>query len=92
LATFANNRSIYPNTHSPKPIENPEPFGVPHRFRLLPEVASGGRVFSSREDVKARRDVEKVAEIVVAAAFQLHRNLGPGLLESVYEAVLASMR
>jgi hypothetical protein len=38
-ATFANNRSIYPNAHPPKPIENPEPFGVPHRFRLLPEVA-----------------------------------------------------
>jgi iron complex transport system substrate-binding protein len=32
-----------------------------------------------------------VAAIVVTAALQLHRDLGPGLLESVYEAVLAKM-
>ena len=45
----------------------------------------------SREDAKARRDIEEVAAIVVTAALQLHRDLGPGLLESVYEAVLAKM-
>lgn len=33
--------------------------------------------------------IEKLATIVVDTAFHLHRNLGPGLLESVYEAVLA---
>jgi GxxExxY protein len=44
---------------------------------------------ASREDAKARRDIEEVAAIVVDAALQLHRDLGPGLLESVYEAVLA---
>jgi iron complex transport system substrate-binding protein len=32
-----------------------------------------------------------VAAIVVDAALQLHRDLGPGLLESVYEAVLAKI-
>lgn len=37
------------------------------------------------------RDVEEVAALVVDAALQLHRDLGPGLLESVYEAVLARM-
>jgi len=36
-------------------------------------------------------DVEEVSAIVVDAAFHLHRDLGPGLLESVYEAVLARM-
>lgn len=46
---------------------------------------------ASREDAKARRDIEEVAAIVVDAALQLHRDLGPGLLESVYEAVLAKM-
>lgn len=46
---------------------------------------------ASREDAKARRDVEEVAAIVVDAALQLHRDLGPGLLESVYEAVLAKI-
>lgn len=45
----------------------------------------------SREDAKARRDVEEVAALVVDASLQLHRELGPGLLESVYEAVLARM-
>ena len=32
-----------------------------------------------------------MAAIVVDAALQLHRDLGPGLLESVYEAVLAKI-
>ncbi|QFY91186.1 GxxExxY protein [Magnetovirga frankeli] len=45
----------------------------------------------SREGAKTRRDVEEVSAIVVDAALQLHRDLGPGLLESVYEAVLAKM-
>jgi GxxExxY protein len=48
-------------------------------------------IHASREDAKARRDVEQVAAMVVDAALQLHRDLGPGLLESVYEAVLAKM-
>lgn len=34
-------------------------------------------------------DVEAVAREVVDCAFAIHRDLGPGLLESVYEAVLA---
>ncbi|MBM9538395.1 GxxExxY protein [Desulfobulbus alkaliphilus] len=45
----------------------------------------------SREDAKARRDIEEVAAIVVDVALQLHRDFGPGLLESVYEAMLAHM-
>ena len=31
----------------------------------------------------------ETAKIVVDAAYKIHRGLGPGLLESVYEAVLA---
>ncbi|MBA3018760.1 MAG: GxxExxY protein [Proteobacteria bacterium] len=31
----------------------------------------------------------EIAKIVVDAAYHVHRRLGPGLLESVYEAVLA---
>lgn len=30
----------------------------------------------------------ELAEIVVDASFQIHRTLGPGLLESAYEAIL----
>jgi GxxExxY protein len=48
-------------------------------------------IHASREDAKARRDVEEAAAVVVDAALQLHRDLGSGLLESVYEAVLAKM-
>jgi iron complex transport system substrate-binding protein len=36
-------------------------------------------------------DVEEIAAEVVDAAFHLHRDLGPGLLETVYEAVLEKM-
>jgi len=36
-------------------------------------------------------NVEEVSSVVVDTAFHLHRNLWPGLLESVYEAVLARM-
>ncbi len=32
-----------------------------------------------------------IAKIVVQTAFDLHREIGPGLLESVYEVLLASM-
>ena len=32
--------------------------------------------------------VDRVAEAVVDAAFRVHENLGPGLLESVYETCL----
>lgn len=48
-------------------------------------------IHASREDAKTRRDIEEVAAIVVDVALKLHRDLGPGLLESVYEAVLAKI-
>lgn len=45
----------------------------------------------SREDAKTRRSVEETATIVIDTALQIHYDLGPGLLESVYEAVLANI-
>ena len=36
------------------------------------------------------RDIEQVSGDVVDLAYRLHRDLGPGLLESVYEAVMAA--
>jgi GxxExxY protein len=36
------------------------------------------------------RDVERLARIAVDCGLRVHRDLGPGLLESVYEAVMAA--
>ena len=44
-----------------------------------------------REGAKARKSLDEIAEIVVNTAFHLHKELGPGLLESVYEAVLSRL-
>lgn len=35
-------------------------------------------------------DLETVAADVIDQAFQLHRDLGPGLLETVYETILTA--
>lgn len=37
------------------------------------------------------KNIEEISAEVVDAAFHLHRDLGPGLLESVYEVVLAKL-
>jgi GxxExxY protein len=37
----------------------------------------------------AVRDFDDITDSIIDAAIQIHRDLGPGLLESVYEAVLA---
>jgi GxxExxY protein len=35
------------------------------------------------------RDIEELARLAIDAGFHIHRELGPGLFESVYEALLA---
>jgi GxxExxY protein len=37
------------------------------------------------------RDLEEISGDVLDCAIQLHRDLGPGLLENVYEAILTAM-
>lgn len=46
---------------------------------------------NSREAAKTRRDLEELSSIVVDCGYRLHVELGPGLLESVYEVVLADL-
>ncbi|MDE2715823.1 MAG: GxxExxY protein [Chloroflexota bacterium] len=41
------------------------------------------------EQNDSERHINKVSKEVVASAIEVHRNLGPGLLESAYEACLA---
>ena len=38
---------------------------------------------------KTREEIEQIAEVVVDAMVKVHRALGPGLLESAYQACLA---
>ncbi len=35
-----------------------------------------------------KRDLEEIARVAIDCGFKLHQNLGPGLLESVYERLL----
>ena len=37
------------------------------------------------------KDIDQISSDVIAAAIRIHRDLGPGLLESVYETVLAGV-
>jgi GxxExxY protein len=39
--------------------------------------------------MKGKEDLERIATIVVDAVYVIHRALGPGLLESAYQACLA---
>jgi iron complex transport system substrate-binding protein len=47
-----------------------------------------GRLTQRRRDAE-RTDINSISGAIVDAAFHIHRTLGPGLLESVYEVVLA---
>ena len=35
-------------------------------------------------------DIEELARLAIDEGFRIHKELGPGLLESVYEAILAA--
>ena len=44
----------------------------------------------TREGAKHKLELEELASIAVDCGFHIHKELGPGLLESVYETVLAA--
>ena len=41
------------------------------------------------ESAESAEEINRLTEIIIGAAIEVHRNLGPGLLESAYEACLA---
>lgn len=45
--------------------------------------------FAFRANAATTSRLDDIAGAIVDAALQTHRDLGPGLLESVYEAILA---
>jgi GxxExxY protein len=65
-------------------------------IRLSSGFWSGGRIdeFGSHEDTKAQRDspldIEQLCSVIVDCGYRLHRDVGPGLLESAYEMILAN--
>jgi len=50
---------------------------------------STGLQFPDWKQVRIPSDVERLATIVVDSVFSVHKELGPGLLESAYEACLS---
>ena len=46
---------------------------------------------STRKERGMGLNIEELSAVVVDTAFHLHKDLGPGLLESVYETVLAGL-
>jgi GxxExxY protein len=58
---------------------------------VLPRLTPIRWADRSREDREGKkmRDVDDITETIVDSALQIHRDLGPGLLESVYEIILA---
>jgi len=54
------------------------------------EMPPAERTRSSRTDAEAQRMTEnEIGTLVIESAIAIHRQLGPGLLETVYEVVLA---
>lgn len=42
----------------------------------------------SAEDAEKRTQYDRITEAIIGAAIEVHKSLGPGLLESAYEACL----
>ncbi len=62
----------------------------PPASELLKEIAAE-KERASHEDTKTRREKEELSRIVVDCAYRMHVEIGPGLLESVYEVVLEKL-
>lgn len=45
-------------------------------------------MFTYKTTIMTREDYNKITEMIIGAAIEVHRELGPGLLETVYEHCL----
>jgi len=66
------------------------PFAPSRENSAFPN-STASRETADAKNTNERRvlNVEEISSVVVDTAFHLHRDLGPGLLESVYEVILA---
>jgi len=68
----------------------PPPERYPERYYENIITQSSHRTFGSRTQRKEMNENE-IGTIIIDTAFYLHKSLGPGLLESVYETILAKL-
>ncbi len=56
----------------------------------MPEILHGsvGHMEKSK-DKTSLEEINRITEAIIGAAIQVHREIGPGMLESAYEACLA---
>jgi GxxExxY protein len=58
-------------------------------FSELRIRSRGGAEGAETKSEGFMRELDEITDAIIAAAIQIHRDLGPGLLESVYETLLA---
>ena len=87
------------NSHA-KPRSREEKAKNPGNFLLLNSSATSREKQTSiqittnniDQGTKSPMNIEKLSAVVVDCAYKLHVEAGPGLLETVYEVVLAKMK